>query len=180
MKFFVIAAIAISSFAPAAFAGQSGRALDTLLAAAGPVVPAQADAPAVPALVTVPALTSGLSDLSPAQADALVDSARASGFAVFELDGSQMLTKPALMAYTAKTLGLPADMDNWDAMIDYVGDMATFHRNNQILIMVRNASAIQKAVPQLYAQLRNVAGLSCQNANEWSRSAATLKFVFIP
>jgi len=91
-----------------------------------------------------------------------------------------MLTKPALMAYTARTLGLPADMGNWDAMIDYVGDMATFHQNDKILILVRNASAIQNADRQLYAQLRNAAGLSCQNATEWSRSAATLKVVFIP
>jgi len=178
MKFFVIAAIAISLFAPAAYAGQAGSALDALLSSAGQADTPRADSPAVPA--AAPALTSGLSDLNLAQADALAASAVSQGFSVFELDGSKMLTKPALMAYTARTLGLPADMGNWDAMIDYFGDMATFHQNDKILILVRNASAIQNADRQLYSQLRNAAGLSCQNANEWSRSAATLKVVFIP
>lgn len=177
MKLFVNAAIAISLFAPAAYAGDAG-ALSSLLAQAGTeavsvTVPEAREALAAP-------LTSGLSDLDPAQADALASAARSSGYAVFELDGTKIQTKPGLMAYAAQALGLPADMDNWDAMIDYLGDMPTFHQNNNIVILVRNASAIQQADPKLYADLRNVAQLSCENANEWSRSAATIKFVFIP
>jgi len=73
MKFFVIAAIAISLFAPAAYAGQAGSALDALLSSAGQSDTSRADSPAVPA--AAPALTSGLSDLNPAQADALAASA---------------------------------------------------------------------------------------------------------
>ena len=174
MKLFVTAAIAISLFAPAAYAAQPG-ALDALLASS-----VQANVPAAPAAQASPALTSGLADLSAGQAEELAAAARANGAAVFELDGAKMTTKKDIMAYSAQALGLPADMDNWDAMIDYVGDMPTFHHNNKILIIVRNTSAIQNADAKLYSDFRNVADLSCQNAGEWSRSAVTLKFAFVP
>ncbi len=177
MKFFVNAAIAISLSVPAAYAGDAG-ALGGLLAQAGAVA-AAVSVPEVREALAAP-LAPGLADLDAAQADALASAARSSGCAVFELDGTKIRTKPGLMAYAAQALGLPADMDNWDAMIDYLGDMPTFHHNNNIVILVRNASAIQQADPKLYADLRNVAQLSCENANEWSRSAATIKFVFIP
>ena len=186
MKFFINAAIAISLFAPAASAAQTGSAFSSLLTSAGLSSSAgQADLPAVPAAAAVPSdvqapvLGSDLTDLNSRQADALVNAARADGFGVFELDGAKMTTKPALLAYSAQALGLPADMDNWDAMIDYLGDMPTFHHNNKILIIVRNSSAIQNADAKLYADLRNVTELSCENAGEWSRSTATLKFAFV-
>ncbi len=181
MKLFVNAAIAVSLFAPAASAGQSGSAFGNLLSASGlsaAAVPAAG--PAVSVAIPAPGLTAGLSDLNSAQADALASTARSQGFAVFELDGSRMKTKQGLMNYAAQALGLPADMDNWDAMIDYLGDMPTFQHNSNIVILVRNASAIQNADPKLYSDLRDVAELSCRNADEWTRSAATLKFVFIP
>jgi hypothetical protein len=177
MKFFVNAAIAISLFAPAAYAGNDG-ALSALLTQAGAEA-VTVTVPEVREALSAP-LASGLADLDAAQANALASAARSSGYAVFELDGTKIQTKPGLMAYAAQALGLPADMDNWDAMIDYLGDMPTFHHNNNIVILVRNASAIQQADPKLYADLRNVAQLSCENANEWSRSAVSMKFVFIP
>jgi hypothetical protein len=76
-------------------------------------------------------------------------------------------------------LGVPSDMDNWDAMIDYLGDLPTFQHSNQILVIVRNAGQIQNADAKLYAQLRSVLQDAVENASEWSRSAVTLKFVFV-
>ena len=184
MKLFITAAIAISLFASAASAAQTGSAFGSLLTAAGlnsSAVPA--DLPVVPAAVAAPeaapVFTAGLTDLTSRQADDLAGTARSNGAAVFELDGTKMTSKTALLTYAAQALGLPADMNNWDAMIDYVGDMSTFHHNDKILIIVRNASTIQNADAKLYADFRNVAGLSCQNANDWSRSVATLKFAFV-
>lgn len=179
MKFFVIAAISISLYAPAS-AGQSVSALGDLLNAAGPAAESvQAVLPGAPAAAS-PLLSSGLSDLDSAQAADLSAAARSAGFSVLELDGNNMKTKPALMDYTARTLAIPDDMDNWDAMIDDLGDLPTFRHNSKVLVIVKNASAIQNADAKLYAQLRNVFQLSCQNASEWSRSTATLKFVFVP
>lgn len=177
MKLFVNAAIAISLSAPAAYAGNDG-AFGSLLAQAGAAA-VTVTVPEVREALSVP-LTPGLADLDAAQANALASAARSNGYAVFELDGAKIRTKPGLMAYAAQALGLPADMDNWDAMIDYLGDMPTFHRNNNIVILVRNTDAIKNADPKLYSDFRSVAEFSCQKANEWSRSAATLKFVFIP
>lgn len=179
MKFFVIAAIAISSFVPSAKAGDNTALGGLLSAAAGYTQAVTADIPAVREAMAAP-LTSGLSDLEPAQAEALASAARSSGAAVFELDGNRIRTKAGLMAYAAQALGLPADMDNWDAMIDYLGDMPTFHRNNNIVILVRNASSIQQAAPALYADLRSVAQYACENAEEWSRSTVAMKIVFVP
>ena len=121
-----------------------------------------------------------IADLPPAEASALAAAARASSFAVFELDGARMRTKPALMEYSEKALGFPGDFGrNWDAMIDYLGDMATFHKNQKILILVKSPSEILTADPKLYADLRRIFGLACNNAREWSRNAVILKFVFI-
>ncbi len=141
------------------------------------VPPVPAPAPAQPSLQAQP----DVADLAAEQAAALAASARLSGVAVFELDGGMMKTKPELMTYAAQTLGFPGDFGkNWDAMIDYLGDMPDFHHNNKILIVVNNSSAILKADPELYSQLRKVFGLACENTSEWSRSAAFLKFVFVP
>lgn len=177
MKTFVIIAVAVSLYAPSANAAGALEALRT--SAGADAVTAAAAVPAAAPAEAAPALGAGVSDMDAAHADALAASARSNGFAVFELDGSKMTTKPALMAYSAQALGLPADMDNWDAMIDYLGDMPTFHRNNRILIVVRNAAAIYGADNKLYSELRDVAELSCENADSWSRSTATLKFVFV-
>ena len=121
-----------------------------------------------------------LIDLSQAESTVLAAAARGLGFAVFELDGTAMKTKAELMEYAAARLGFPGDFGkNWDALIDYLGDMATVHKNDRILVCVRNPAEMEKAAPELYAELRNVAGLACQNAREWSRGRVFLKFAFI-
>ena len=121
-----------------------------------------------------------IADLPALEAAALSASARRAGFAVFELDGAEMKTKPALMEHASRTLSFPGDFGkNWDAMIDYLGDMATFHGNNKVIILIKAADEIEVAAPALYASLRNICGLACNNAREWSKGAVTLKFVFI-
>jgi len=172
--------IAIAIFmSGAAFAGQP--ALDTLMAAAG----SSFNSPAIPvvpgaARVSVKGLTSDVTDLGAADTASLVSEARAKGYAVYELDGTKMRTKPALMAHTAKVLALPADMDNWDAFIDYMGDMPQIHCNDNILIVVRNSSAIRQADPKLYFDLRDSASFSSQRVRDTNTYAVNIKFVFVP
>ncbi len=121
-----------------------------------------------------------LADLAVEQAAVLASAARAAGFAVFELDGALMTAKPDLMAHIELVLGFPGDFGrNWDALIDYLGDMANIHKNERILVLVRNPGDIFKADPDLYTNLRETAGLACQNAREWSRNSVLLKFAFI-
>jgi hypothetical protein len=121
-----------------------------------------------------------IADLSAFEAAALCVCARRAGFAVFELDGAGMKTKPALMEHAARELAFPGDFgENWDAMIDYLGNMATVHKNNKVIIFIRAAAEIKGSDPALYAALRNVCGLACNNAREWSKGAVTLKFIFI-
>ena len=119
-------------------------------------------------------------DLSPDQATVLAAAARAAGFAVFGLDGAKMSTKPELMDHAAAALSFPGDFGrNWDAMIDYLGDMATVHKNTKILILVDNVAGMRAAAPKLYDELRGVCGLACNNAREWSRNTVILKFAFV-
>jgi len=121
-----------------------------------------------------------IADIQPGQSAALEAAARAAGFAVFRLDGELMKTKPALMEHAASALGFPGDFGrNWDALVDYLGDMSTFHKNDNILVFVENTPAMGLADPRLYADFREVCGLACENAREWSKGAAILKFVFI-
>lgn len=121
-----------------------------------------------------------IADLSPEQAGALAAAARAAGFSLFELDGAKMGTKPELMDHAAQALSFPGDFGrNWDAMIDYLGDMATVHKNTRILVIIKNAAGMRAAAPGLYEQLCKVCGLACNNAREWSRNAVILKFVFV-
>ena len=121
-----------------------------------------------------------IADLSPGQAAALAAAARAGGFAVFELDGARMNTKPELMAYVESALGFPGDFGrNWDALIDYLGDMPNIHKNEKILIIAANMAELVRADPKLYADLRESAGLACQNAREWSGNRVILKFAFL-
>lgn len=121
-----------------------------------------------------------LADLSPQLGAMLAAAARAGGFAVFELDGARMKTKPELMAYAARVLGFPGDFGgNWDALIDYLGDLANIHKNEKLLVLVGNSAEMSKADPKLYADLRESAGLACRNAREWSGNKVILKFAFI-
>ena len=121
-----------------------------------------------------------IADTSPADAAALAAAARAEGFAVFELDGARMGTKPELMEHAATRLAFPGDFGkNWDAMTDYLGDMATVHRNDKILIFVKAPEKIGGADPNLRADLRRTFGFACENAREWSKNTVILKFVFV-
>ncbi len=170
-----------------AYAQQGGSLAALRYAAAGitpalPAVPAaQPAAGAVAGGLLKAAVPADLADLNAGQAAALALAARAAGIAVFELDGAQMKTKPELMTHAARALGFPGDFGrNWDALIDYLGEMPDFQHNDRILILVRNSAAILTADAALYAGLRDAAGLACENAREWSRSTAVIKFVFIP
>ncbi len=174
-------AIAVSLSFSGAAAADTGAFADLLAASAGLTAPAAPVVPgAVPASAADRALKTDVSDLAVAQADALVAQARAAGYAVFQLDGSRMTTKPALMAHVAKVLGLPKDMDNWDAMIDYMGDMPQIHCNDKLLVVVRNSSRIKSADQKLYADFRDVVQLSVQRATQGRDYVVNIKFVFVP
>ncbi|MEI7529334.1 MAG: barstar family protein [Elusimicrobiota bacterium] len=186
-KLVMFVAIVLVMLAGSAYA-QQGGGLAALRSAAAGITPAL---PAVPAAqpaagdisdgLLKAAVPADLADLNAGQAAALALAARAAGIAVFELDGVQMKTKPELMAHAAQALGFPGDFGrNWDALIDYLGEMPDFQHNDRVLILVHNSAAILTADAVLYAGLRDAAGLACENAREWSRSTAVLKFVFIP
>jgi hypothetical protein len=91
-----------------------------------------------------------------------------------------MTTKPALLDYTTQMLRFPGVPENWDAMIDFIGDLSSIHRNNHILIVVRNSSKISLKDKGLYADFREVAEFACRNAREWSKGDITMKFAFVP
>lgn len=177
--------IAISLFlSGAAHAGQSA-AFDSLLRTAGPGASAEAVSAPEPLIdlqkyQAEKSLASDVLDLSPVYADFLSNYAQTNGYAVFSLDGSKMTTKPALLDYTTRTLRLPGVPENWDAMIDFIGDLPSIHGNNRILIVVRGSSKISLADQKLYADLREVAEFACRNAREWSKGVITIKFAFVP
>lgn len=187
----VYKAIAISLFLScAAHAGQETGALDALLARTAGIETA-AQLPAVKAAAAQPeadlqkyqaekALASDVLDLSPSYATFLAGYAQSMNYAVFELDGARMTAKPALLAYTTRQLRLPGVPENWDAMIDFIGDLPAIHNNNRILIVVRNASRVSLADRQLYEDFREVAEFACRNAREWSKGDITIKFAFVP
>lgn len=188
---FVSKVIAISLFLScAAHAGQDNGALGALLGHPSVLKSAAAEIPAVktPARQEADlqkhqaekALASDVLDLSPSYADFLAGYAKSMGYAVFELDGARMTAKPSLLAYSTRALSLPGVPENWDAMIDFIGDLPTIHRNNRILIVVRNSSRISLADRKLYEDFREVAEFACRNAREWSKGDITIKFAFVP
>jgi RNAse (barnase) inhibitor barstar len=121
-----------------------------------------------------------LIDLDQAEAAALAAAARSLGFAVFELDGAAMGTKPELMDHAAARLGFPGDFGrNWDALIDYLGDMATIHKNVKTLVFIKAPEKIGAGEPALPATFREVLGLACNNAREWGKGSVILKFAFL-
>ncbi|MBI5745250.1 MAG: barstar family protein [Elusimicrobia bacterium] len=144
-------------------------------AAAAPVVPGVA-----PAGSAVKLIAQDVSDLGATQAAGLVNQAKSEGFAVFQLDGARMTTKPALLAHAAQVLHLPGNTTNWDALIDNMGDMPQIHCNDKLLIVIKNSSLIQRANPQLYADLREVAQLSSRRVRDTNNYPVTIKFVFVP
>lgn len=178
--------IAVSLFlSAAAHAGQPAGALGALLAepavlaAAPAAVPAARPAPVFPEGLSERSLASDVLDLTPSNASFLSAYAGTLGYAVFELDGARMRTKAALLAHAGAALRLPGTPENWDAFTDYLGEMRAIHRNSHILIVVRNAGAIERADRALYADLREVAEFTCRNAREWSKGDITMKFAFV-
>jgi hypothetical protein len=172
-------AIAVSLSLSAAASAAHGGALGSLLAgAAGAELSVPAAAPALPAGLDR-ALESDVLDLTPNYADFLSGYAASLGYKVFELDGARMTTKPALLAYATRALRLPGVPENWDAMIDYLGELRAIHGNNHILIVVRNSGRISKADTSLYADFREVAEFTCRNARDWSKGEITMKFAFV-
>lgn len=180
--------IAISMFLScAANAGQDTGAFNALLAeTAGLKTATAAEVPGPEQVVDLQkyqaekSLASDVLDLSPSYADFLAGYAQSNGYAVFSLDGAGMTTKPALLAYTTQKLRFPGIPQNWDAMIDLIGDLPGIHHNNRILIVVRNSSLIGRASQALYADFREVAEFACRNAREWSKGELTIKFAFVP
>ena len=173
--------IAISMFMTgAAQAAQDGGAFAGLLQAADAVSVAAVQVPAPADAEADRALASDVLDLSPNYADFLAGYAQSAGYKVFQLDGARMTAKPALLAYATRELSLPGVPENWDAMIDYLGDLPSIHRNNSILIVVRNSARISGADQGLYGDLREVAEFACRNARDWSKGVITIKFAFVP
>ncbi|HBA60833.1 MAG TPA: hypothetical protein DCZ92_08440 [Elusimicrobia bacterium] len=122
-----------------------------------------------------------LADLSPKEGPDLAANSRAYGFVVLELDGARMKSKPALMKHAAQALAFPGDFgENWDALVDYLGDLANVRNKDKILVFIRNSREILAADPRLYSELRNACALACENAREWSRNSVILKFAFMP
>lgn len=125
------------------------------------------------------AVSPDITELPAAEAAALAAAAAAEGFAVFELDGAAMKTKTGLLEHAALKLGFPGDFGmNWDAMIDYLGDMATIHGNRKIMVLVKDPAEIGGPDGLLASDFRKICGLACDNAREWSRCSVALKFVF--
>ena len=117
---------------------------------------------------------------APAEAAALTAAARSLGFGVYELDGAAMGTKAELMEHAALRLSFPGDFGrNWDALIDYLSDMANIHGEVKTLILVKAPEKIGAGEPGLAAEFREVLGLACDRAREWGKGAVILKFVFI-
>jgi len=174
--------IAISLFLSCAASAAQDSALGALKGSAGAAalsVPAAAPAIAAPDAEAERALASDVLDLSANYADFLVSYAKGEGYAVLELDGARMTAKPALLNYVAKSLRLPGVPENWDALIDYIGDLPGIHRNRHLLIVTRNAGLIARADARLYADFREVTEFACKNAREWSKGDLTIKFAFV-
>lgn len=170
-------AIAVLSVAFAMPAGASEGAFGTLLTAAA--VEKSADLPEIPEpKMPERGKYTGLLDLDAGRAAILASEAAEDGYAVFMLDGSRMTTKEALMSQMAVGLRLPGVPGNWDALGDYMSELSSLHNTKRLLIVLRNASAIAAANPQLYADLREMAGFVCASTREWSQNSVRLTFVF--
>ncbi|MDQ7773866.1 MAG: barstar family protein [Elusimicrobiales bacterium] len=167
-----------------AYAGQPS-ALDSLLAAAGPAAVEAAAAPAAPGPLVLrnekaeKALASDVLDLTPSFADFLAAYALGHGYAVVELDGARMTSKRALLAHVSEKLRFPGPAENWDAMIDLIGELPRVYGSDRIVVLVRDAGLIRRAGGGLYEDLRDAAEFACSNARDWSKGEITIKFAFV-
>ncbi len=111
-----------------------------------------------------------------AQARELAALAAAEGFKTFTLDGLAMADKKLLLEHMAARLAFPGDFGkNWDAAIDYLSDLQSFHSGKKFFITVENAAAIEKADAALYAVFMEVLGFGAARTKEAFGDAVTLK-----
>jgi len=120
-------------------------------------------------------------DISAGETAALKAAASAAGFLIFNLDGTRMLSKAELLDYTAGVLGFPNETGmNWDAAIDYLSDMPSFHDDaDKFLVIVNNSGDISRANPALEADLRETFALSAEKTRQAWRGKTILKFAFV-
>lgn len=178
-----VTGISILMSAPA-YAGRPS-ALDSLLAAAGAAAVQAAAAPGAPAPLVLrnekaeKALASDVLHLTPSFADFLAAYALGQGYAVVELDGARMTSKRALLEYVSEKLRFPGPAENWDAMIDLLGELPGVYGSDRIVVLVRDAGLIRRAGGGLYEDLLDAAEFACASAREWSKGEITIKFVFV-
>ena len=88
---------------------------------------------------------------APAAPAALHAAARAAGIAWFELDLTDVRTKPELLALCQKAFGLPpAFGHNWDALADNLGDLS-WRPAPGYVVLVRHGGAFARSSPEDFA-----------------------------
>lgn len=91
--------------------------------------------------------------LSPHEETDLAARLGGSLLAVFEADGEHMATKDGLLAEVARAMHFPHDFGmNWDALDDYLRDLAWEPSGGYILI-VRNADSLWSSASHLAGML---------------------------
>ncbi|MFA5161583.1 MAG: barstar family protein [Elusimicrobiales bacterium] len=112
----------------------------------------------------------------PPEAAALKRAALESGFAVLELDGAKMRGKAELLEHMAAALKFPADFGaNWDAAVDYLSDLPSFHPSEKFLVVIGNRAEIRRD-PALYGELFQTLEFAAQRARRMQGCPA-LKFI---
>ena len=88
---------------------------------------------------------------APAAPAALHAVARAAGIAWFELDLTDVRTKPELLALCQKAFGLPpAFGHNWDALADSIADFS-WRPAPGYVVLVRHGGAFARSSPEDFA-----------------------------
>lgn len=102
------------------------------------------------------------------------------GFRVFHLDAALMPDKKTLLEQMAQRLGFPGDFGkNWDAAIDYLSDLHSFHGGGKFLIIVEHAAQLQKNDPKLYGDFIKVLELGAGRTTEAFKDAVTLRIAVV-
>ena len=88
---------------------------------------------------------------APAAPAALHAAARAAGIAWFELDLTDVRTKPELLALCQKVFDLPSMFGhNWDALADNLGDLS-WRPAPGYVVLVRHGGAFARSSPESFA-----------------------------
>ena len=115
-------------------------------------------------------------ELASSETDALKQRAAGGGFIVFELDGNQMRGKKELLAHLAAALNFPADFGaNWDAAVDYLADMPSFHNAEKFLIIINHSAEIRRDAA-LFGELRQTLAFAALRARQ-IQGETPLKFI---